>query len=108
MRSSQVLPPSYLSRRRNRLATHEKSWHSVNPVLHDVNRRCVSNYYFSAETSRTHDYFHVNLFSWSTRGTRQRPILRADIALRMGLRKVFKKGVKENLHVYKRPVEPKS
>jgi hypothetical protein len=26
--------------------------------------------------------------------------------LRMGLRKVFKKGVKENPHVYKRPAEP--
>jgi hypothetical protein len=30
-------------------------------------------------------------------------ILRADNTIRMGLRKVFKKGVVENPHVYKKP-----
>lgn len=89
------------------MATHKLSWHSVNPVHHDGSRCCVSNYYFSAKPFESHEYFHVTSF----RGRPEEPVkdlvLRADIALRTGLRKVFKKGVRENPHVYKRPAEPK-
>lgn len=97
--------PREIESRFNRLAvmaTHEQSWHSVNPVRHDGNRCCVSNYYFSTKPFERHDYFHVTSF----RGRPEEPVkdlvLRADIALRMGVRKIFKKGVRENPHVYKR------
>ncbi len=103
--------PREIESRFNRLvlmATHERSWHSVNPVQYDGSRCCVSNYYFSAKPLDPHEYFHVTSF----RGRPEEPVkdlvLRADIAVRMGLRKVFKKGVRENPHVYKRPDDSKN
>jgi Rps23 Pro-64 3,4-dihydroxylase Tpa1-like proline 4-hydroxylase len=103
--------PREIESRFNRLvlmATHERSWHSVNKVLHEGRRCCVSNYYFSPKPLEPHEYFHVTSF----RGRPEEPVrdlvLRADVAVRMGLRKVFKKGVRENPHVYKRETEPKT
>lgn len=85
------------------MATHEKSWHSVNQIQVDRSRCCVSNYYFSAKPLEDHEYFHVTSF----RGRPEQPVrdlvLQGDIALRQGIRKVFKKGVVENPHVYKKP-----
>jgi len=85
------------------MATHEKSWHSVNQIKVDRSRCCVSNYYFSARPLEDHEYFHVTSF----RGRPEQPVrdlvLQGDIALRQGIRKVFKKGIVENPHVYKRP-----
>jgi len=82
------------------MATHEKSWHSVSQVVVDRSRCCVSNYYFSAKPLEDHEYFHVTSF----RGRPEQPIrdivLQGDIALRQGIRKVFKKGITENPHVY--------
>ncbi|WP_083347122.1 2OG-Fe(II) oxygenase [Terriglobus roseus] len=82
------------------MATHEKSWHSVSEVTVDRSRCCVSNYYFSDQPLENHEYFHVTSF----RGRPEQPVrdllLQGDIALRQGLRKVFKKGVVENKHVY--------
>lgn len=50
----------------NRLAvmvTHEKSWHSVSKNTSQMNRCCVSNYYFSkSPVSTDHEYFHVTSF----------------------------------------------
>ncbi len=87
----------------NRLAlmvTHEKSWHSVSQVMVDRSRCCVSNYYFSATPLEDHEYFHLTSF----RGRPEQPVrdlvLQGDIALRQGIRKVFKKGVVKNKHVY--------
>ena len=84
------------------MATHSASWHSVSPVTYDGVRCCVSNYYFSEIPLRQSDRFHVTSF-------RGRPgqyvidkILQVDSKIRMGLRKVFKKGVRENPHVYKK------
>jgi Rps23 Pro-64 3,4-dihydroxylase Tpa1-like proline 4-hydroxylase len=89
------------------MATHEKSWHSVSEVKVDRSRCCVSNYYFSDKALEDHEYFHVTSF----RGRPEQPVrdvvLQADIALRQGIRKVFKKGVIENPHVYKK-AEPGS
>jgi len=85
------------------MATHQKSWHSVNQVRVDRSRCCVSNYYFSAKPLEDHHYFHVTSF----RGRPEQPVrdllLQGDIALRQGVRKVFKKGIVENPHVYKQP-----
>lgn len=90
------------------MATHEKSWHSVSKVEVDRSRCCVSNYYFSAKPLEDHNYFHVTSF----RGRPEQPVrdlvLQGDIALRQGIRKVFKKGIVENPHVYKKPGEDSS
>ena len=84
------------------MATHEKSWHSVSQVNVDRSRCCVSNYYFSDKPLEDHDYFHVTSF----RGRPEQPIrdivLQGDIALRQGIRKVFKKGVVETPQVYRK------
>jgi Rps23 Pro-64 3,4-dihydroxylase Tpa1-like proline 4-hydroxylase len=84
------------------MATHEKSWHSVSQVSVDRSRCCVSNYYFSAKPLEDHKYFHVTSF----RGRPEQPlrdlVLQGDIALRQGVRKIFKKGVVANHHVYKK------
>ncbi|MFT5890770.1 MAG: Rps23 Pro-64 3,4-dihydroxylase Tpa1-like proline 4-hydroxylase [Dokdonia sp.] len=84
------------------MATHNTSWHSVSPVSYDGTRCCISNYYFSETALRDSDHFHVTSF-------RGRPgqyvidkILQVDSKIRMGLRKVFKKGIRENPHVYKK------
>jgi len=85
------------------MATHEKSWHSVSTVNVDRSRCCVSNYYFSAKPLEDHEYFHVTSF----RGRPEQPlrdvVLQGDAALRQGIRKVFKKGIVENPHVYHKP-----
>ena len=84
------------------MATHEKSWHSVSEVKVDRSRCCVSNYYFSAKPLEDHAYFHVTSF----RGRPEQPVrdllLQGDVVLRQGIRKVFKKGVVENKHVYEK------
>ena len=90
----------------NRLAvmvTHGDSWHSVSPINNKNKFRCcVSNYYFSNKPVKKTDNFHVTSF----RGRPEQPvvdkILKADIMLRSGIRKVFKKGIVENKHVYKK------
>lgn len=89
----------------NRLAvmmTNKSSWHSVSPVVADDSRCCVSNYYFSTQSPEEDEYFHVTSF----RGRPEQPVrdllLRADIALRMGLRKLFPKGMVENKHYYEK------
>jgi Rps23 Pro-64 3,4-dihydroxylase Tpa1-like proline 4-hydroxylase len=87
------------------MATHERSWHSVSQVTVDRSRCCISNYYFSAKPLEDHAYFHITSF----RGRPEQPVrdlvLQGDIALRQGIRKVFKKGVVESQHLYKKPEE---
>ncbi|MFT6975785.1 MAG: Rps23 Pro-64 3,4-dihydroxylase Tpa1-like proline 4-hydroxylase [Bermanella sp.] len=84
------------------MITHNESWHSVSKVNDKAGRCCVSNYYFSEKPMKTTDSFHVTSF----RGRPEQPIidvvLQCDIALRQGIRKVFKKGIVENPHVYKK------
>jgi Rps23 Pro-64 3,4-dihydroxylase Tpa1-like proline 4-hydroxylase len=84
------------------MVTHKTSWHSVNRVRVDRSRCCVSNYYFASEPLEGHEYFHVTSF----RGRPEQPVrdlvLQGDIALREGVRKVFKKGIAETKHVYKK------
>lgn len=98
-------PPRTISSRFNRLVimeTTRQSWHSVSPITHEGARCCVSNYYFSAVPVAAGDYFHVTSF----RGRPEQPwrnlVLQADQALRMGLRKIFPRGVRSNPHVYKK------
>jgi Rps23 Pro-64 3,4-dihydroxylase Tpa1-like proline 4-hydroxylase len=85
------------------MATHDESWHSVSPISNgELNRCCVSNYYFSDVPLRKGEQFHVTSFRGRPEQKVRDVILRADIAARMALRKLFKKGVVENKHVYKK------
>lgn len=84
------------------MATHRTSWHSVSPVLKDAPRNCVSNYYFSKSPLRETDKFHVTTFRGRPRQKLTNQILKIDSFLRMGIRKIFRKGIIENPHVYKK------
>lgn len=90
----------------NRLAvmeTHNDSLHSVSPVVFEGYRCCVSNYYFSDKPMRKEDTFHVTSFRGRPENKITDLVLRFDAKLRMMVRKIFKKGIKENPHVYKKP-----
>lgn len=87
------------------MATHQGSWHAVRPVQVDQARNCVSNYYFSPDPLRETDRFHVTTFRGWPHQRIKNEILKIDSTLRMGLRKLFKKGVRENPHVYKKKKE---
>ena len=82
------------------MATHSSSWHSVNKVQVDGSRCCISNYYFSDNALRETDKFHVTKFRGRPNQTITNLLLDCDSSLRMLVRKVFKKGVRKNPHVY--------
>jgi Rps23 Pro-64 3,4-dihydroxylase Tpa1-like proline 4-hydroxylase len=84
------------------MATHNHSLHSVSPVIVDKERKCISNYYFSNEPLVSSDTFHVTSFRGRPENKITDLILKTDTWLRMNLRKIFKKGVKENPHYYKK------
>ena len=84
------------------MATHNHSLHSVSPVVVDIERKCISNYYFSNEPLESSDTFHVTSFRGRPDNKLTDLILQTDTWLRMNLRKIFKKGVKENPHYYKK------
>ncbi len=84
------------------MATHNRSLHSVSPVTFDGFRCCVSNYYFSKTPLLTSDTFHVTSFRGRPEEKVTDVILQTDTWLRMIIRKIFKKGIKENPHVYKK------
>jgi len=44
------------------METNKSSWHSVSPVLSNINRCCVSNYLFTSESPDKNDYYHVTSF----------------------------------------------
>lgn len=84
------------------MATHQTSWHSVSPVEGNASRNCVSNYYFSNQALRHDDEFHVTSFRGRPDQKIRDKILQMDAYLRMNIRKIFKKGIRENPHVYKK------
>lgn len=84
------------------MATHEKSWHSVSPVTADGLRCCISNYYFSPHPIRDSDTFHVTSFRGRPEQRLRDGLLRADAKLRMLIRKVFKGGIVDTGHIYKK------
>jgi Rps23 Pro-64 3,4-dihydroxylase Tpa1-like proline 4-hydroxylase len=84
------------------MATHNNSLHSVSPVVFDGFRRCVSNYYFSNNPLYASDTFHVTSFRGRPENKFTDTILQLDTWCRMTIRKFFKKGIKENPHVYKK------
>ncbi|MGJ8592709.1 MAG: 2OG-Fe(II) oxygenase [Aquaticitalea sp.] len=84
------------------MATHDRSWHSVNKVITDGNRCCISNYYFSDLPLKNTDKFHVTKFRGRPEDTFTNIVLDVDANLRMFIRKIFKKGIRKNPHVYKK------
>jgi Rps23 Pro-64 3,4-dihydroxylase Tpa1-like proline 4-hydroxylase len=96
-------PQITIQSRFNRLAimvTNRHSWHSVSPVLVTDERCCVSNYYFSPYPADDGEYFHVTSFRGRPEQRLRDWVLRADAALRMGLRKLFPRGVVQTKHFY--------
>ena len=83
------------------MATHHKSWHSVNKILVDDVRCCVSNYYFSEAAPSAEADFHITTFRGRPSQKIKDIILKIDNGLRNSVRKVFKKGIRENPHQYK-------
>jgi Rps23 Pro-64 3,4-dihydroxylase Tpa1-like proline 4-hydroxylase len=84
------------------MATHDASWHSVNKVKSEkASRCCISNYYFSPNSLKATDKFHVTKYRGRPEETLKNIILDADAQLRMLLRKIFKKGIRKNPHIYK-------
>ena len=85
------------------MTTGPRSWHSVNRVVSDRPRCCVSNYYFSQEPIGGTDYSRVTTF----RGRPEQPlrdlVLRVDGRLRQFVRKLRPDGVVATTHVYNRP-----
>lgn len=71
-------------------------------VVDDGNRCCVSNYYFSDIPADNSNYFHVTTFYGRPKEFAEKIILAADATIRQGLRLVFRRGVRENRHVYKK------
>jgi Rps23 Pro-64 3,4-dihydroxylase Tpa1-like proline 4-hydroxylase len=84
------------------MATHQSSWHSVNKVLVDKSRCCISNYYFSNNPLKSIDKFHVTKYRGRPEETFKNLVLDIDANLRMLLRKFFKKGILKNPHIYKK------
>ncbi|MVO10827.1 2OG-Fe(II) oxygenase [Flavobacterium sp. TP390] len=84
------------------MATHNNSLHSVSPVVKEVERKCISNYYFSDKPLKENDFFHVTSFRGRPENKIIDVLLQADSFLRMNIRKIFKKGIKENPHYYKK------
>jgi Rps23 Pro-64 3,4-dihydroxylase Tpa1-like proline 4-hydroxylase len=82
------------------MITKINSWHSVSPVLTNKLRCCVSNYYFSKHPAHDSEYFHVTSFRGRPEQKFRDLLLRADIKLRMAIRKLFPKGMVENKHFY--------
>lgn len=84
------------------MATHQKSWHSVSKVTVNKVRCCVSNYYFSEQPLLTSDTFHVTTFRGRPQEKLKDLVLQIDNKIRQSLRVLFKKGVRENPHQYKK------
>jgi hypothetical protein len=84
------------------MTTHEKSWHSVNKILVDEVRCCVSNYYFSKTSLLENENFHVTTFRGRPSQKIKDFILKIDNSLRSSVRKFFKNGIRENPHQYKK------
>ncbi|WP_115461653.1 2OG-Fe(II) oxygenase [Winogradskyella aurantiaca] len=84
------------------MATHQFSWHSVNKVNVNESRNCISNYYFSEEPLKSDDRFHVTKYRGRPNQFFLNAILDFDAFARMTLRKLFRKGIRKNPHIYKK------
>lgn len=85
------------------MATHESSWHSVSPINSDNNTRCcVSNYFFSENSLKTHETFHITTFRGRPEQKMIDKILRIDGIVRTYMRKIAKRGFIKSSHFYEK------
>jgi Rps23 Pro-64 3,4-dihydroxylase Tpa1-like proline 4-hydroxylase len=75
------------------METNRRSWHSVSPIVHQGQRCCVSNYYFSKQSPEGQDYFHVTSFCARPEQRYRRAVSLVDNLARNGLRKVWRYGL---------------
>ena len=88
-----VKKPLKIPSKFNRLVIMETtptSWHSVDPVKSDINRCCVSNYYFTKESPLGKDYYHVTSFTGRPGQTWQRLYGSVDNFMRQKIATIFK------------------
>lgn len=85
------------------MATDRHSWHSVNNVIGEGVRHCVSNYYFSPLAPDAQPYFHATSFR-AEHGTGLADLaMRADNSLRTAVLKLTGDALYRNPHRYNRP-----
>lgn len=84
------------------MQTDRRSWHSVNEVLKDGVRCCVSNYYFSQTSPEDRAYFHATSFRPEHASGLRDMAMRADNALRTAILSLTGAALFKNPHVYKR------
>lgn len=75
------------------METNRHSWHSVDTVIGEGPRCCVSNYYFSEHSPDGQQYFHVTDFSAPPDQPLRRLLARADGRLRTAVRFVRRAGL---------------
>lgn len=88
-----VTKPLKIPSKFNRLVimeTTKNSWHSVDPVKNEIQRCCVSNYYFTEESPTTKDYYHVTSFIGRPGQSFQRIYGRIDNFLRQTVSSTLK------------------
>jgi hypothetical protein len=84
------------------METHNWSWHSVNKVLVDSLRVCVSNYYFSREPTQGEHYRHVTTFAGRPEQRMRRVVLGLDGAVRNAIGKALPQTLKRSPHRLKK------
>lgn len=84
------------------MATDRHSWHSVNEVVGDGIRRCVSNYYFSKKSPDAQPYFQATSFRAEHAVGISDLVMRADNCLRTAVLKLTGDRLYRNPHRYER------
>lgn len=87
------------------MLTNRSSWHSVNEVVGEGRRCCVSNYYFSRQSPDAEDYFHATSFRGEYGRGLADKVMQADNALRTAILGSGGGRIWRNPHVYVRPEE---
>jgi Rps23 Pro-64 3,4-dihydroxylase Tpa1-like proline 4-hydroxylase len=88
------------------MATNRSSLHSVDEVKVELNRCCVSNFYFSCTSLEQKDYYHSSSFLGRPGQRLLSLILTINASLRTFSRGIldplFKKGIIKNPHFYEK------
>jgi Rps23 Pro-64 3,4-dihydroxylase Tpa1-like proline 4-hydroxylase len=82
------------------MVTNRTSWHSVNEIVHDGRRCCVSNYYFSNISPEQRDYFHATSFR-DEKASLADVMMQTDNLARTAILQALP-GAYKNPHVYRR------
>ena len=75
------------------METNAESWHSVNKVVADDLRCCVSNYYFSPHSPNGYETSHITFFKGRPENKINRLVATTDGYLRTAIRKIARRGL---------------